>query len=146
MELKQGALDRESQEQLDALKRKLRDSLDPKRVKTYPARWEGHGASTAHVSRLCADVYRALRRLIHAQIQRHCALPPLDEEWLRHREFAQRRARDFTGQAEPLAPIERYLTPSSEATAPLVVYGVSGSGKSALLEKAVEKVASGEWV
>lgn len=37
VDLKRGTLDHESQEQLKALKRKLRDSLGPKRVKSYPA-------------------------------------------------------------------------------------------------------------
>ena len=55
VDLKQGALDRESQEQLEALKRKLRDNLGPKRAKTYSARWEGHGATTtpSHPNTAC---------------------------------------------------------------------------------------------
>jgi hypothetical protein len=40
VDLKQGALDRESQERLDTLKRKVRDNLGPKQVKTYSARWD----------------------------------------------------------------------------------------------------------
>jgi len=143
VDLKQGELDRESQDQLDALKQKLHDRLGLENITTYPARWEGNGASTDHVPRLCVGLYRSLRRLIHAQIQRHTALPPLEEERLRHQEFAQRRARDFTGQAGPLGEIERYLAPTSEPAAPLVVHGVSGSGKSALLAKAVTDHPSG---
>ncbi len=70
-------------------------------------------------------------------------MPPLDNERLRQRELAQRRAHDFTGQAEPLATIERCLSPSSEATVPLVVHAVSGSGKSALLAKSRGAAISG---
>jgi len=78
-----------------------------------------------------------LGRLIHAQIKQHSALAPLEEERLRHQEFAQRRARDFTGQAGPLGEIESYLAPTSEPATPLVVHGASGSGESALLAKAI---------
>ena len=146
IDLKRGELDHESQEQLDALKQKLCDHLGEERLKTYPARWEGNGASTEHVHRLSLDVLRSLGRLIHAQIKQHSALPPLEEERLRHQEFAQRRARDFTGQARPLGEIEHYLVPTPEPATPLVVHGASGSGKSALLAKAVEKVAGGKWL
>ena len=52
VDLKQGALDRESRDQLEALKRKVCDNLGPKRIKTYPARREGHAASTPYVSQL----------------------------------------------------------------------------------------------
>ena len=69
---------------------------------TYTARWEGNGASTEHVPRLCVDVYRSLRRMIHAQIKHHSTLPPLEEERLRHQEFAQRRPRDSTRRAGSL--------------------------------------------
>ncbi len=145
VDLKQDELDRESQDQLDALKKELRAHLGEDRVKTYAARWEGNGTSTEHLNRLCLDVLRSLGRLIHAQIKSHSALPPLEEERLRHQEFAQRRARDFTGQVGPLGEIERYLAPTSDPSTPLVVHGASGSGKSALLAKAVEEVAGGKW-
>lgn len=58
LDLKHNELDRESQEQLDAVKRKLRDKLGPNCVKTHSARRERRGATTAHVTQLCADVYR----------------------------------------------------------------------------------------
>lgn len=51
---------------------------------TYTARWVGNGASTEHLPRLCVDVYRSLRRMIHTQIKQHSALPPLEGERLRH--------------------------------------------------------------
>ena len=137
VDLKQGELDRESQAQLDALKRKLRAKLGDEHVKTYPARWEGNGVSADHVQRLSLDVLRSLGRLIHAQIKQHSALPPIEEERLRYQEFAQRGARDITGQTGPLREIERYLAPTSGPATPLVVHGASGSGKSALLARTV---------
>jgi len=139
VDLKRGELDRESQAQLDALKQKLHAKLGRDRIKTYPARWEGNSASSEHVHRLSLDVLRSLGRLIHTQIKQHSVLPPLEEEQLRHQEFAQRRARDFTGQTVPLGEIERYLAPTSEPARPLVVHGASGSGKSALLAKAIQE-------
>lgn len=130
-------LDGESQDQLDALKQRLQEKLGAEQIKTYTARWEGSGPSTEHVPRLCEDVYGALERLISAQIEGRGEISLDKGERFRHQEFAQRRARDFTGQAEPLAEIERYLSPTSEPTAMLVVHGASGSGKSALLAKTV---------
>ena len=136
VDLKQGKLDHESQDQLDALKQKLRAHIGEERVKTYTARWEGNNVITDHVHCLSLDVLRSLGQLIHAQIKQHSALPPLEEERLRHQEFAQRRARDFTGQAGPLGEIERYLVQTWEPVTPLVVHGAAASGKSVLFAKA----------
>ncbi len=139
MDLKKDAheLDGEAQAQLGVLKQRLCDRLGAKRINTYSTYWEGNGVNTAHVRRLCVDVYRLLRRCIYAEIKRHRTRPSFEEEQIRHQEFAQRRARDFTGQCAPLAEIDRYLSSTTASAAPLVIYGISGSGKSALLAKAV---------
>jgi hypothetical protein len=139
VDLKHGELDRESQDQLDALKQKLRDPLGEGRLTTYRARWDGNGASADHLPQLCVDGLRSLGRLTRAQITQHRALPPVEEERLRHQEFSQRRARDFTGQAAPLGEIPGCLLTTSEPATPLVIHGVSGSGKSCLLAKAFQQ-------
>jgi hypothetical protein len=136
IDLKNGKLNIDSQNQLDLLKKRLRSHLGEDRIKTYTAQWTGEGASTEHIPSLCVEVYRSLLRMICTQIKKHSFLPLLEEERLLHNEFAQRRARDFTGRESQLDSIERYLTPTGKPVSPLVIYGESGSGKSALLAKA----------
>jgi tetratricopeptide (TPR) repeat protein len=137
VDLKQSTfeLDIEAQKGIDELKRQLYEKLGPERIKTYSAQWEGKAVSTKHIPKLCIDVYRSLRRMIHSRLKQQSAIPPVQEERRRHDEFAEHRVRDFTGQIEPKSDIERYLLPGSQPTAPMVLYGESGSGKSALLAK-----------
>jgi hypothetical protein len=139
VDLKKGTheLDCESLDQLDALKQRLHDRLGTERVKTYNSRWERNGARTEHIQQLCEDVYATLEQIISSQIEQHTALSPLEDEKHHHQEFARRRSRDFTGQSLLLSEIGRYLLPTSEPSVPLVVHGMSGAGKSALLAKAV---------
>lgn len=88
-------LDLESRGHLDALKRQLRDRLGPTQVKTYTAYWVGDGPSTGHIPRLCIDVYKSLRRLIHTEIARmpNCgAAGARRTPWLHGRGTASRTA------------------------------------------------------
>lgn len=78
---------------------------------------------------LCEVVYTQLAEIIEMQAKQFAA----DDTNL-HDAFGAERARIFTGRAAELKSIARYLT--DDERRPLVVYGPSGSGKSALLAKA----------
>ncbi len=65
----------------------------------------------------------------------------VDAEVEAHRRFAAKRRRSFTGREEELRRIAAYL--NSDDARPLVVQGVGGSGKSALLAEVLGRAEAG---
>ncbi|AGH82245.1 NACHT domain and WD40 repeat protein [Psychromonas sp. CNPT3] len=63
-------------------------------------------------------------------------LPPLKIEQKEQKYFASNKRKFFLGQEEPLQKIADYISDDNQK--PLVIYGKSGSGKSALIAKAIE--------
>ncbi len=137
------------------LKRRLAARV-PGNVHTYQARWTGSGVNsvsgitTGHVDRLCDDVYNFLARIIQAEIEQPHAAPPaaavtvhlrqepaLDDEVRAHHQFAEERLRFFVGRTDALAKISSYLHGDSRRS--LAITGAGGTGKSALLAKAIEQ-------
>jgi len=94
-----------------------------------------------HVPKLCADVYLALARVILDEIARLVQLEPLKKEIDDHDAFGENRAKSFIGRASILKTILDYV--AHEDRHPLAVWGESGSGKSALMAKAIEESRSG---
>ena len=80
-------------------------------------------------------MYDRLRKVIDEELQRRDRSDPVDQEAIAHHTFGQERARVFIGRQDLLRRIQQYL--DGQDPHPLVVHGVSGSGKSALLAKAV---------
>ena len=62
--------------------------------------------------------------------------PALEHERDAHREFAEERCRHFVGRQDVLERIKDYLA-DPKANRPLVIHGVSGCGKTALMAEAV---------
>jgi len=79
------------------------------------------------LQQLCDDVYESLAAIIEPEAER---LEHVDEEKL-VRAFAEHRSRHFVGRADTLAEIESYLRDGAEQ--PLVLWGASGTGKSAVM-------------
>jgi Domain of unknown function (DUF4062) len=154
---KQDDLDTGARARLEALRTRFHDFL-PGNVQEYDAEWRGSGISTDHIGSLpgdldeclklneradpphtmCVDVWRWLARIILEEAGRQEREDPLEREITDHEDFATDRARVFVGRAEILESIDRYVSGSDSH--PLVVFGPSGSGKSALLAKALERV------
>jgi hypothetical protein len=118
----------------------LRDMAGPRKE------WEQLSraiAAEAHVAlpdtrNLCEAVWQRLSRVIVAEMDALDAAggDSVQVEKFAHGEFAKRRIEGFRGREAPLAKIARYL--EDNARRPLVVYGESGSGKSALMARAAE--------
>lgn len=123
-----------SQARLDNLKDRLRSHV-PGNIRTYPVRIEGRGMSADHLPQLCEDVYAALSRVILAEIDKLVRIDPLDKEVAEHENFGRDRARVFIGRAEYLEKLNRYLR--DQDPHPMAIIGRAGSGKSALLAKAI---------
>jgi hypothetical protein len=90
-----------------------------------------------HIPELCADVYLALARTILGEIGQLQQRDPLDKEVNDHDDFGDKRAQSFKGRASILETIADYVGGADRR--PFAVFGDSGSGKSALMAKAVEK-------
>ena len=131
-----GTRDPEARMRLERLKGKLRDRL-PGNVHEYEARWTGSGASVDHLDQLCADVEAELSRVILEEIERLSAEEELERELTEHRRFGAERADNFVGRQAILDRIDDYVGGSDPH--PLAVHGASGSGKSALMARAVER-------
>ena len=86
---------------------------------------------------LCEAVWLRLSQVILAEAGKLEAVDPLQREQDAHHEFGRERARLFVGREDVLTRIADYLVGSDNH--PLAVWGESGSGKSALMAKAVQQ-------
>ena len=128
--------------QLTALKGTLSSSLAGN-VHNYEAEWTGNGVTTSHIDKLCDDVYDALSRIILKELKE---IEKLKEDQLKmeidlHKGFGEERAKYFVGRVEVLKTIEDYI--KGEKKHPMVMYGESGSGKTALMAEAVKSAGFG---
>lgn len=124
-----------------ALKERLRKQL-PGNIHDYKATWQGEGPSLDHLDRLCEDMYADLEKVILSEVGHLVAVTPLDKEIRAHEAFGQDRARNFVGRIDLLKAIADYIQEIDNH--PLAIWGVSGSGKSALMAKAIEKTPKTE--
>jgi hypothetical protein len=126
-----------TQDTKGALEQKLGDHF-----KKYEARWVGFDEydekklpiSTDHIEQLCDDVYECLKAIIVEECKR---LESVDEEKA-IRDFADDRARHFVGRTDTLAGIESYLREGADQ--PLVLWGESGTGKSAVIARVFQTI------
>ena len=132
--------------------------LLPGNIHRYTAGWTGTGASTDHIGELpeeleacqaltrdenapktlCVDVWKRLASVIEDEIARLGQIKPLEKEIIDHTVFAEDRARVFIGRRSMLDAIAGHLSRSDRH--PLAVWGESGSGKSALMAKAIAEL------
>ena len=117
------------------LKERLKEQLSGN-VHEYTAQWQGDGPSLKHLDQLCEDVYAELSKVILAEAGKLEKVDSLDAEIAAHETFGTERAHFFVGRKDILGAIEKYI--SGKDFHPLAIWGASGSGKSALMAKAVE--------
>ena len=124
------------------LKERLRRQLSSN-VHEYTAQWQEEGLSQKHLDQLCEAVYSELSKVILAETGKLEKVDSLDAEITAHETFGEDRARIFIGQADILKAIEKYT--SGNDPHPLAIWGASGSGKSALMAKAIEEAQKRGW-
>lgn len=118
-----------------SLKKQLQEKLPDDHLITYnPV--EGDAESLAVFSEA---VFTALRSVIESELQNLAEEDPLDSEIRTHFAFGSDRRRAFIGREKALSVINRYLT-KDKATL-LVVFGESGSGKTAFMAEARRRVS-----
>jgi len=149
LDLEQGIPDALAMQKLVDLKMRLKQVLG-ENYHEYHAKWDGDKPTTDHIEQLCQDVYESLKRIILSEIERPHAgpnqelveghirtHPALDVEGRAHRDFAEERTRFFIGRTAILKKIGTYLNNGQGRI--LAIRGKGGSGKSALLAKAIEQ-------
>lgn len=150
-------VDTDARARLGALKARLRDLLGDHVFSGYEAAWTGSGITTDHLGELpdtleeclalldrpdaphtlCVDVWRSLAGVINTQLDQHGTEETIEREISSHLTFGQARCSDFIGRAAIRKQIARYLAGSEPR--PLALIGEGGSGKSALIAKAMEE-------
>lgn len=131
--------DGESAGRLQQLKTQLKDRLREKsgehdgNVYVYPATWTGTGPTADHLPTLGDDVYERLKGVILEQVERLDRARD-DPENHAHQIFGDTRIDVFEGRDDLLERIRAYV--EGPDTHPLVLHGVSGCGKTALIAKA----------
>jgi len=131
-----GHVDKEAQKKLESLKKNLRHRLTGN-IYEYKARWTGSGVTTDHIGKLCDDVYHALSRVILEQISELTKIDEVETEIKNHQSWGKERAKFFTGRASILKSINDFL--KGNDIHPLAMFGLSGSGKTALMAYAAQK-------
>jgi WD40 repeat protein/Cdc6-like AAA superfamily ATPase len=131
-----GKLNIDTQEQLYDLKNRLY-SLLPGNIHDYEAELNNKGVTTKHLDKLCEDVYNSLSKVILEEVKRIKEVDPLEKEIEDHDVFGKERTKFFVGRVDILNKIDEYIR--SVNNYPLAIYGGSGSGKTALMAKAVEQ-------
>lgn len=132
-----GVVDQEARRRLADLKRRLRSRLKAN-VHEYEAAWREETVTTDHLAALCEEAWRSLSKVILGEISQLEEIDPVAKESDDHEAFGRARARLFFGREAYLGDIAGYFTEPRKS--PLALFGASGSGKSALLAKALEQV------
>ncbi|MEW6533587.1 MAG: tetratricopeptide repeat protein [Thermodesulfobacteriota bacterium] len=131
-----GKPDKEAAKLLADLEKRLKTAV-PNNIFEYEAEWGRIGPKARYIKRLCVDVLDSLTRVIKAEIDQLEETDPLEQEIADHEAFGKERSKFFVGRAAILQTIAQYI--DGGGPHPLVIYGESGSGKTALMAKAVEQ-------
>ncbi len=153
----QPALDTTAHAHLLALIENRIRPLLGKNLSDYTAGWTGSGITLDHIGALpdtldqclellerpgfpktlCNEVWRNLAGIILSQLKQLESLEAVASEIEAHEHFGADRCRNFVGRKQPLKVIADYLTGTEPRF--LAVIGEPGSGKSALMAKALEQ-------
>ncbi|MFX1250936.1 MAG: DUF4062 domain-containing protein [Promethearchaeota archaeon] len=135
----EGKPDADAHTRLELLKEKLQNKI-PNNIFKYEAQWTGNGISADHLNKLCEDVLESLTKTIEKEIKQHKDVNTLQKEITTHSSFSKRYSQHFIGRNDVRESIKDYV--EGEARQPLVVYGDSGTGISAIMGYASEMIQS----
>jgi WD40 repeat protein len=149
--LPDGRIDLQASQRLTELKEQLHQQLGEK-IYRYQTSWQVDHLDSDYIEDFCTEVYARLENLFLQQINSVQEIESLEREIRAHTSFQQQRSLTFVGRQNYLQQIEEYLDRPDEIPlthgehgmdhetiqgVPLVFVGAGGSGKSALLAKAI---------
>lgn len=135
--LPSGETDPTARDRRDELRRIIQSSVGAANLHPYTVNWRPAARFTdADLEEFQAEVTAALETVIANQIRKIEAVPPDRREQEAHRDFGLESRDGFAGRTEELSKIASYLADSTRR--PLAVVGGAGSGKSALVARAVQ--------
>jgi WD40 repeat protein len=121
---------------LDALKDRIQRHIGDRSVSRYRVSWRGNGINADDLKEFCEQVWKQLSEVVEQQIAALAKVPADELEEQAHQQFGEEHCHRFVGRGEPLERIAAYLRQGSDK--PLAVIGPSGSGKSAVMARAVQ--------
>jgi len=133
-------LDQDARERCINIKKKLREKF-PERIYNYEVEWSEKvekGITTNHLEDLCTDVFTSLSEIIREEIKQLEEKDEVKKETEDHEKFGKERREFFKGRDTILERINEYI--KGNINLPLVIFGKSGSGKSALMAHAITQV------
>ncbi len=134
-----GKPDQEAVDKLKSLKTELKEKLPRGNVHDYDAEWKDGRLTTGHLDKLCQDVTESLWNVILSQMGDLEAVDAIQQEEIDQKEFAAERASFFTGRVQTLNDISGYTAyTKGPESGPLVVFGVSGCGKTAVMARSAQ--------
>ncbi len=146
---KNGNLDTVSRNLLNNMKERLRKQI-PNNIFEYETKWVGKKdpnnedefpITTGHIEKFGEDVKTALTNAILDRIASDEEIGPLEREIMSHDKFGEERSRVFIGRIELLKRINDYVNKKVDGThTPLMLWGISGCGKTALLAKTIDEL------
>ncbi len=125
----------EAARRLKKLKDRIGEHIGEANVCHYHVPWRGVGINADDLQEFCEQAWKQLSEVVEKQIAALAKIPPDELEEQAHQDFGKERCRHFVGRSEPLERIAVYLRQGSGT--PLAIIGPSGSGKSAVMAKAV---------
>jgi NACHT domain- and WD repeat-containing protein len=129
-----GEIDNHAIRKIQALKEELARNLPESNIKNYSTSWTENGINKSYLSLLCGDVEKRLSQIILEQVDNLSKQDLLEGEIEANEVFKHERIKNFVGREVQLKNVFTYL--NNYNNHPLIIFGESGSGKSALLAKA----------
>lgn len=137
-----GAIDPVCAARIDAVRMELESSLPHGHVRAYSPTIRGGTLDEAYLSELAGDVKADLGTIVERQLQELEAVSAVQREVAAHRSFGISHTRRFVGREQTVERILSYV--DGAAPGPLVVYGHSGSGKTALVARIIQQLRARE--
>lgn len=119
------------------LKDRLRNHV-PDNIREFSTQWSQSGPMPSYIQKICDNVYEDLSKIILSEIEGSRTVDISENEIVRHQEIADNLSTHFFGRMDLLKIIDEYI--DSINSYPLVIWGKSGSGKTALIAKAIKNL------
>ncbi|KAL8578635.1 hypothetical protein ACOMHN_007093 [Nucella lapillus] len=143
-------VDNDAQKLLKTLRdERLPHALASSNISRFSVEWSGkegmeEESHRAYFDAFCDKFYKDVTRLIDAAMAKHIKLAndPVYSEPLQHMHACRNHVSAFQGREDVVQMIRDYVLGSSPR--PLVLYGLSGCGKTSLMAKAASQVET--WI